>query len=85
MTCNSYIITDEKTTVIDSVDAHFTEVRLNNIRNVLDGKAPDRIIVQHMQPDRSGSLLRFPEAYLAATAAPAGTSSPPSEENSRPK
>ena len=66
MAYNSYVIDDEKTAVIDSVDAHFTEVWLDNIRNVLGGKAPDYIIVQHMEPDHSGSLLRFLEAYPAA-------------------
>ena len=66
MAYNSYVITDKKTAVIDSVDAHFTEVWLDNIRNVLGGKAPDYIIVQHMEPDHSGSLLRFLEAYPTA-------------------
>lgn len=66
MAYNSYVIADEKTAVIDSVDAHFTEVWLDNIRTVLGGKAPDYIIVQHMEPDHSGSLLRFLEAYPAA-------------------
>ena len=66
MAYNSYVIADEKTAVIDSVDAHFTEVWLDNIRNVLGGKAPDYIIVQHMEPDHSGSLLRFLEAYPTA-------------------
>ena len=54
MAYNSYVIVDEKIAVIDSVDAHFTEVWLDNIRNVLGGKAPDYIIVQHMEPDHSG-------------------------------
>ena len=63
MAYNSYVIADEKNAVIDSVDAHFTEVWLDNIRTVLGGKAPDYIIVQHMEPDHSGSLLRFLEAY----------------------
>ena len=66
MAYNSYVITDEKTAVIDSVDAHFAEAWLDNIRKVLGGKAPDYIIVQHMEPDHSGSLLRFLEAYPAA-------------------
>ena len=66
MAYNSYVIADEKTAVIDSVDAHFTQAWLDNIRNVLGGKAPDYIIVQHMEPDHSGSLLRFLEAYPTA-------------------
>ena len=66
MAYNSYVIADEKNAVIDSVDAHFTEVWLDNIRTVLGGKAPDYIIVQHMEPDHSGSLLRFLETYPTA-------------------
>ena len=66
MAYNSYVITDEKNAVIDSVDAHFTQAWLDNIRNVLGGKAPDYIIVQHMEPDHSGSLLRFLETYPTA-------------------
>ena len=66
MAYNSYVIADEKTAVIDSVDAHFTQAWLDNIRNVLGGKAPDYIIVQHMEPDHSGSLLRFLETYPTA-------------------
>lgn len=60
---NSYVIADEKTALIDSVDAHFTQAWLDNIRSMLEGKAPDYIVVQHMEPDHSGSLLRFLEAY----------------------
>ena len=66
MAYNSYVIADEKTAVIDSVDAHFTQAWLDNIQNVLGGKAPDYIIVQHMEPDHSGSLLRFLETYPTA-------------------
>ena len=65
MAYNSYVIADEKTAVIDSVDAHFTQAWLDNIRGVLEGKAPDYIVVQHMEPDHSGSLLRFLETYPA--------------------
>ena len=66
MAYNSYVIADEKTAVIDSVDAHFTQAWLDNIRSALEGKAPDYIVVQHMEPDHSGSLLRFLEAYPTA-------------------
>ena len=66
MAYNSYVIADEKTAVIDSVDAHFAQAWLDNIRGVLEGKAPDYIVVQHMEPDHSGSLLRFLETYPAA-------------------
>lgn len=48
------------------MDAHFTQAWLDNIRGVLEGKAPDYIVVQHMEPDHSGSLLRFLETYPTA-------------------
>ena len=63
MAYNSYVIVDEKAVVIDSVDVHFAQKWLNNINDALGGKAPDYIIVQHMEPDHSGSLLRFLETY----------------------
>ena len=66
MAYNSYVIVDEKTAVIDSVDVHFAQDWLNHINDALGGKAPDYIIVQHMEPDHSGSLLRFLETYPEA-------------------
>ena len=66
MAYNSYVIVDEKIAVIDSVDAHFTEVGLDNIKSVLGQRTPDYIIAQHMEPDHSGGLIRFLEAYPAA-------------------
>ena len=66
MAYNSYVLMDEKTAVMDSVDARFGEVWLENIRDVLCGKAPDYLIVQHMEPDHSGSILRFMEVYPQA-------------------
>ena len=63
MAYNSYVIVDEKVAVIDSVDVHFAQKWLDNINVALGGKAPDYIIVQHMEPDHSGSLLRFLETY----------------------
>ncbi len=67
MSYNSYIIMDEKTAVMDSVDAHFFDQWLANIKNVLGDKAPDYIVVSHMEPDHSGSLARFMDAYPTAT------------------
>ena len=66
MAYNSYMIVDEKIAVIDSVDVHFTQNWLDNIQSVLGERVPDYIVVQHMEPDHSGSLLRFLEAYPAA-------------------
>ena len=66
MSYNSYVILDEQTAVMDSVDVGFTEEWLANINQVLDGREPDYLIVQHMEPDHSGSVLRFMEAYPRA-------------------
>ena len=66
MAYNSYAIIDEKTAVMDSVDARFADEWLDNIANALGGKAPDYLIVQHMEPDHSGSILRFMNAYPEA-------------------
>ena len=56
MAYNSYMIMDEKIAVCDTVDAHFTEEWLGNIKAVLDGKTPDYLIVHHMEPDHSASI-----------------------------
>ena len=63
MAYNSYLIMDEKIAVMDSVDARFTEIWFKNIENVLSGKKPDYLIVQHMEPDHSGSIKAFCEKY----------------------
>ena len=63
MAYNSYAIMDEKIAVMDSVDAHFTEDWLNNLETVLRGRKPDYLIVQHMEPDHSGSICAFVEIY----------------------
>lgn len=66
MAYNSYIIMDERIAVMDSVDAHFTEVWLDNIKSALGERVPDYLIVQHMEPDHSGSVLGFMNAYPTA-------------------
>lgn len=63
MAYNSYAIIDEKIAIMDSVDARFTQTWFDNIKSVLGEKKPDYLIVQHMEPDHSGSILRFMEAY----------------------
>ncbi len=60
---NSYLIFDEKITVMDTVDRGFTEEWLENLKNALCGKEPDYIVVHHMEPDHSASLKRFSEIY----------------------
>lgn len=67
MAYNSYVIIDEKTAVMDSVDRHFTEEWFNNINTVLKGKAPDYLIIQHMEPDHSSSIDAFMKQYPNTT------------------
>ena len=69
MAYNSYIINDEKTAVFDSVDANFGEEWLANVKEALDGKKPDYLIVSHMEPDHSANIMRFKEAYPDTTVA----------------
>ena len=63
MAYNSYVILDKKTAVIDTVDARFTHEWLDNIDRELGGKAPDYLIVQHMEPDHSANIDRFMKNY----------------------
>ena len=63
MSYNSYLITDEKIAVVDTVDAAFTHEWLDNIENALGGKKPDYLIVQHMEPDHSANIMNFAKAY----------------------
>lgn len=66
MAYNSYLIQDEKVAVMDSVDAHFTDAWLTNIAGILGGRTPDYLVVQHMEPDHSGSVYAFSQAYPEA-------------------
>ncbi len=72
MAYNSYAIIDEKIAILDTVDALFGEEWLNNIYQLLGDKAPDYLIVHHMEPDHSANILRFadkyPEAVIVASA-----------------
>ncbi len=67
MCYNSYAIVDNFIAIMDTVDAGFTHEWLDNIRDVLDGRAPDYLIVQHMEPDHSANILQFAKAYPGAT------------------
>ncbi len=67
MSYNSYVIIDEKIAVLDTVDASFTHEWLDNIQNALNGRAPDYLIVQHMEPDHSANIFNFAKAYPKAT------------------
>ena len=63
MAYNSYIVKGEKTAVMDSVDINFYSQWMANIKEALNGKAPDYIIVQHMEPDHSASINIFMQTY----------------------
>lgn len=63
MAYNSYVIVDDKIAIMDSVDKDFASEWINNIKEVLKGKSPDYIIIQHMEPDHSGSLAIFMEEF----------------------
>ena len=66
MAYNSYVIIDEKIAVMDSVEKGFTKEWLSNLSAALEGRTPDYLILQHMEPDHSGSLRAFMEAYPKA-------------------
>ena len=66
MAYNSYAIMDEKIAIMDSVDKNFTNEWLENIRNTLEGRKPDYLVVQHMEPDHSANIAVFMKAYPEA-------------------
>ena len=67
MAYNSYVILDEKIAVMDTVDANFGEEWLDNLAAVLEGRKPDYLVVQHMEPDHSANIDVFLKAYPEAT------------------
>ena len=73
MAYNSYVILEEKIAVMDTVDTHFTEEWLTNLKTALNGRKPDYLIVQHMEPDHSANIANFlkeyPETVLVASMA----------------
>ena len=66
MAYNSYLILDEKIAVMDTVDIHFTHEWLDNLSHALDGRTPDYLIVQHMEPDHSANIMQFLSVYPTA-------------------
>ena len=63
MAYNSYVIMDEKIAIMDTVDIHFGHEWLDNVQNVLEGRQPDYLIVQHMEPDHSANIFNFMKVY----------------------
>ncbi|MBQ4264881.1 MAG: FprA family A-type flavoprotein [Clostridia bacterium] len=66
MAYNSYVIVDEKIAVMDSVDKGFTDEWLSSVREAAQGRTVDYLVVQHMEPDHSGSIDAFASAYPQA-------------------
>ena len=71
MAYNSYVIIDEKIAVMDTVDRNFTHEWLNNVEDALQGRKPDFLVVQHMEPDHSANievfLKNYPEAIVVSS------------------
>ena len=67
MAYNSYAIIDEKIAIMDSVDIRFADLWIENIKNTLDGREPDYLVIQHMEPDHSSSILEFMTAFPHTT------------------
>ena len=63
MAYNSYVVLDEKTAIMDTVDQHFTHEWLDNLQNALNGRQPDYLVVQHMEPDHSANIAAFMKVY----------------------
>ncbi|MGN0604507.1 MAG: FprA family A-type flavoprotein [Oscillospiraceae bacterium] len=63
MAYNSYVILDEKTAVMDTVDANFTDEWLEHLHNALNGREPDYLVIQHMEPDHSANIMNFMKKY----------------------
>ena len=66
MAYNSYVILDGKIAVMDTVDKNFIDLWLTNLETTLEGKKPDYLVVQHMEPDHSAGIARFLEVYPEA-------------------
>ncbi|MDO4543435.1 MAG: flavin reductase [Clostridia bacterium] len=67
MSYNSYLIFDEKIAVLDTVDANFLHEWLDNLQSKLSGRAPDYLIVSHMEPDHSANIANFTRVYPNTT------------------
>ena len=67
MAYNSYVLLDDKTAVLDTVDRRFTAVWLDRVRAALGARSPDYLVVHHMEPDHSASILDFMTAFPSAT------------------
>ena len=60
---NSYVIIDDKIAIMDSVEIRFADLWISNIKTLLKDKNPDYLIVQHMEPDHSSSIMKFAKSF----------------------
>ena len=67
MAYNSYAIIDEKIAIMDSVDIRFADEWISKVKSTLSGRLPDYLIIQHMEPDHSSSILEFVKAFPGVT------------------
>lgn len=67
MAYNSYVILDEKIAVMDTADQRVTEKWFSNLESALEGKAPDYLVIHHLEPDHAGNIKNFIEKYPDAT------------------
>ncbi len=67
MAYNSYAIIDEKTAIMDSVDIRFSAEWIDKIKSALGERTPDYLIIQHMEPDHSSSIMEFVKVFPDAT------------------
>lgn len=67
MSYNSYVILDDKIAVMDTIDRRKTEEWAEKLETALEGRKPDYLIVQHMEPDHAANIGRFAEKYPEAT------------------
>ncbi len=66
MAYNSYVIVDDRIAVMDTVDKNFTHEWLDNLDKALNGRKPDYLVVQHMEPDHSANIMNFVKTYPEA-------------------
>lgn len=60
---NSYLIVDEKTVLIDTVDVCYSDIFLKKVADALDGRSLDYLVVNHMEPDHAGSIRLLRQQY----------------------
>lgn len=60
---NSYVIMDDKITVMDTVDARATDEWISNLKEALSGKSPDYLVVSHLEPDHAANIQKIAEMY----------------------